>query len=145
VVCTAGFPHSDIIGFAPAHGFPMLFAVCHVLLRLLTPRHPPFAFCSLSHVAETARSLIIFFFQDACVLLRIFFPLPIRFLRYLRPLLWSQMGLSRLELLTFPLSEGRSNHLSYRPHFTSLLTGCCLFCFIVCCRANLLCLLSEVL
>jgi hypothetical protein len=40
----AGFPHSDIAGSLPAHGSPTLFAVYHVLLRLLTPRHPPFAF-----------------------------------------------------------------------------------------------------
>jgi hypothetical protein len=40
----AGFPHSDIAGSVPAHGSPTLFAVYHVLLRLLTPRHPPFAF-----------------------------------------------------------------------------------------------------
>ena len=40
----AGFPHSDIAGSVPAHGSPTLFAVYHVLLRLFTPRHPPFAF-----------------------------------------------------------------------------------------------------
>jgi hypothetical protein len=50
----SGFPHSDISGSSPAHGFPLLFAVCHVLLRLLTPRHPPFAFCRLACHAETA-------------------------------------------------------------------------------------------
>src|SRR5690349_2247920 len=40
----AGFPHSDITGSMPAHGSPMLFAVYHVLRRLLMPGHPPFAF-----------------------------------------------------------------------------------------------------
>ena len=39
----AGFPHSDIAGSPPAHGSPALFAVYHVLRRLLAPRHPPFA------------------------------------------------------------------------------------------------------
>ena len=43
-----GFPHSDILGSSPAHGSPRLFAVYHVLLRLLTPRHPPSALCSFS-------------------------------------------------------------------------------------------------
>ena len=42
-----GFPHSDIAGSLPAHDSPTLFAVYHVLLRLLTPRHPPFAFSRL--------------------------------------------------------------------------------------------------
>ena len=36
-----GFPHSDIPGSSPVHGFPGLFAVSHVLLRHLAPRHPP--------------------------------------------------------------------------------------------------------
>lgn len=40
----AGFPHSDIAGSQPAHGFSALFAVYHVLLRPLSPRHPPSAF-----------------------------------------------------------------------------------------------------
>ena len=36
-----GFPHSDIPGSSPVHGSPRLFAVSHVLLRRLAPRHPP--------------------------------------------------------------------------------------------------------
>ncbi len=39
-----GFPHSDIHGSMPARGSPWLFAACHVLHRLLVPRHPPNAF-----------------------------------------------------------------------------------------------------
>ena len=42
-----GFPHSDIPGSKPACGSPRLFAACHVLLRLLAPRHPPYALSSL--------------------------------------------------------------------------------------------------
>ena len=36
-----GFPHSEIVGSKPARGSPTLFAACHVLHRLLAPRHPP--------------------------------------------------------------------------------------------------------
>ena len=36
-----GFPHSDIAGSKPARSSPTLFAACHVLHRLLAPRHPP--------------------------------------------------------------------------------------------------------
>ena len=43
-----GFPHSDICGSLPYHNSPQLFAVVHVLLRPLTPRHPPYALCSLT-------------------------------------------------------------------------------------------------
>ena len=43
----AGFPHSDIPGSKPACGSPRLIAACHVLHRLLAPRHPPYALSSL--------------------------------------------------------------------------------------------------
>ncbi len=42
-----GFPHSEIPGSKPACGSPRLIAACHVLLRLLAPRHPPYALSSL--------------------------------------------------------------------------------------------------
>jgi hypothetical protein len=43
-----GFPHSEIPGSKPACGSPRLIAACHVLHRLLAPRHPPYALCSLT-------------------------------------------------------------------------------------------------
>ena len=43
-----GFPHSDISGSKPACDSPELFAACHVLHRLLAPRHPPYALSSLT-------------------------------------------------------------------------------------------------
>jgi hypothetical protein len=43
----AGFPHSDIPGSKPACGSPRLIAACHVLHRLLAPRHPLYALSSL--------------------------------------------------------------------------------------------------
>jgi hypothetical protein len=47
-VHSCGFPHSDISGSKPACGSPKLFAACHVLHRLLAPRHPPYALSSLT-------------------------------------------------------------------------------------------------
>jgi hypothetical protein len=44
-----GFPHSDIHGSTPARGSPWLFAACHVLHRLLVPRHPPNALIALEN------------------------------------------------------------------------------------------------
>jgi hypothetical protein len=44
----AGFPHSDIHGSTLESSSPWLFAGFHVLLRLLVPRHPPCALCSLT-------------------------------------------------------------------------------------------------
>src|SRR3954454_8587486 len=43
-----GFPHSDIRGSTIARISPRLFAACHVLHRLLAPRHPPNALLSLA-------------------------------------------------------------------------------------------------
>jgi hypothetical protein len=43
-----GFPHSDIPGSKRACHFPRLIAACHVLHRLLAPRHPPYALRSLT-------------------------------------------------------------------------------------------------
>ncbi len=43
-----GFPHSEISGSTPVCGSPKLIAACHVLHRLLAPRHPPYALSSLT-------------------------------------------------------------------------------------------------
>ena len=44
---TGEFPHSDICGSKLMCSSPQLFAACHVLLRRLVPRHPPYALRSL--------------------------------------------------------------------------------------------------
>ena len=46
--CPAGLPHSDIPGSMDICSSPRLFAACHVLLRLLMPRHSPCALFSLT-------------------------------------------------------------------------------------------------
>src|SRR5580704_15952570 len=51
-----GLPHSDIHGSTPARGSPWLFAACHVLHRLLVPRHPPNALLILDIPMQTLRS-----------------------------------------------------------------------------------------
>src|SRR3954469_7547648 len=43
-----GLPHSDIRGSTIARISPRLFAACHVLHRLLAPRHPPNTLVSLT-------------------------------------------------------------------------------------------------
>ena len=44
----AGLPHSDIPGSMLAYSSPRLLSVNHVLLRLLMPRHPPYALIILT-------------------------------------------------------------------------------------------------
>ena len=43
-----GFPHSEIHGSKLVCSSPWLIAACHVLHRLLVPRHPPNALSSLT-------------------------------------------------------------------------------------------------
>ena len=47
---SVGFPHSDIRGSMDICSSPRLFAAYHVLLRLLVPRHPPYALLRLIFV-----------------------------------------------------------------------------------------------
>ena len=49
----SGFPHSDIHESRPACGYSWLFAAYHVLLRLLMPRHSPYALLSLIFFPKT--------------------------------------------------------------------------------------------
>jgi hypothetical protein len=53
-----GLPHSDIHGSKPARGSPWLFAACHVLHRLLVPRHPPNALIILRSSGQRSVSAI---------------------------------------------------------------------------------------
>jgi hypothetical protein len=53
-----GLPHSDIHGSKPARGSPWLFAACHVLHRLLVPRHPPNALLMLEITGTPMRERI---------------------------------------------------------------------------------------
>ena len=47
--CPAGLPHSEICGSKDICSSPQLIAACHVLLRLLMPRHSPCALYSLTY------------------------------------------------------------------------------------------------
>ena len=47
--CRAGFPHSEIHGSKLMCSSPWLIAACHVLRRLLMPRHSPCALSSLTY------------------------------------------------------------------------------------------------
>ena len=46
--CSGGFPHSEISGSTDICSSPKLIAACHVLRRLLMPRHSPCALSSLT-------------------------------------------------------------------------------------------------
>ena len=50
--CSVVLPHSEISGSRLICSSPKLFAACHVLHRLLMPRHSPCALISLTFVRE---------------------------------------------------------------------------------------------
>ena len=54
------FPHSDICGLLDICSSPQLFAAYHVLLRLLVPRHSPYALCSLTFWLRLNFALLVY-------------------------------------------------------------------------------------
>ena len=56
--CCAGFPHSEISGSTLICSSPKLIAACHVLHRLLMPRHSPCALISLTSHSAKAECMI---------------------------------------------------------------------------------------
>ena len=81
--CSVVLPHSEISGSQLICSSPKLFAACHVLHRLLMPRHSPCALISLTFRFE--RSLILSFgslelcrFNRSC-LTKLYLPLLKKF------------------------------------------------------------------
>jgi hypothetical protein len=62
------FPHSEICGLTAVCAFPQLIAACHVLRRLLVPRHPPCALIYLTLLlALSSHYFVAAFFPLVCV------------------------------------------------------------------------------
>ena len=53
------FPHSEICGSKLICSSPQLIAACHVLLRLLMPRHSPCALISLNFFSNSLTVLFV--------------------------------------------------------------------------------------
>ena len=53
------FPHSEICGSAVICTFPQLIAACHVLLRLLMPRHSPYALFRFNFSCSLSTALVL--------------------------------------------------------------------------------------
>ena len=64
--CSAGFPHSEICGSMLMCSSPQLIAACHVLHRLLMPRHSPCALSSLTSGSQELCRLQIRFIVVLC-------------------------------------------------------------------------------
>ena len=63
--CRSGFPHSEIPGSKPTSGSPRLIAACHVLHRLPSPRHPPYALSSLITTKDLPKILSFYSVESA--------------------------------------------------------------------------------
>ena len=59
--CSSVLPHSEISGSTLICSSPKLIAACHVLLRLLMPRHSP---CAL--ISFTSKRSPVFWFSELC-------------------------------------------------------------------------------
>ena len=105
--CSSGFPHSEIPGSMDICSSPRLIAACHVLRRLLMPRHSP---CALSSLTLS--------------------PLSQRLVREFLVLFENYAGFQRLKLYVTLHPFGccsTINLLVMRFHMTPL---CCLTCFV---------------
>ena len=104
------FPHSDIHGSQNICFSPWLFAAYHVFLRLLVPRHSPYALSSLTFfIFFNPKTLQSFDYKATS-----FSSLPYFIYIFFNVLL---VGSNGIEPSTSCLSGMRSNHLSYEPIF----------------------------
>ena len=67
--CHSGFPHSEISGSMLICSSPKLIAACHVLHRLLMPRHSPCALISLTYRNSILLDMIQFSSLELCRLI----------------------------------------------------------------------------
>ena len=117
------FPHSDIHESMNICFSSWLFAAYHVFLRLLVPRHSPYALSSLTflilklynfHYKATSFFLVYLFssiYFSMCFLCN--FKLHITL--YCLLIIPNMVELRRVELLTSCLQGRRSSQLSYSP------------------------------
>ena len=63
VTAHAGFPHSEICGSMVTCTSPQLIAAYRVLLRLIWPRHPPYALTYLTFVFRFVIAYVLTFFR----------------------------------------------------------------------------------
>ena len=131
------FPHSDIYESMDICSSSQLFAAYHVLLRLLVPRHSPYALCSLTYFIFgfivnkfsmfniVSLSFLAFFFYQFTYFSLYIFQCAFDYLPFLDNLV---VGSNGIEPSTSRLSGVRSNHLSYEPIFQSFLSSSSIFC-----------------
>ena len=119
--CSAGFPHSEICGSKDICSYPQLIAACHVLLRLLMPRHSPCALLSLTSLGSPFELNYMSFFPFEIEFFLPFYGKTHSSFSALFSFQSTMVGLGGLEPPTSRLSGVRSSLLSYKP----ISTGVC--------------------
>ena len=95
--CSCGFPHSEIHGSMRMCRSPWLIAACHVLLRLLMPRHSPCALYSLTYVGRSSLHSVFAASLTACA--KNFISAPSFLLTEPDPLRWAPLRKFRRSFL----------------------------------------------
>ena len=80
-ITSSGFPHSEISGSKAVCASPKLIAACHVLHRLLMPRHSPCALISLTSSPQTSYLSLPCKHESSII--------PLRLLSVQNPLRWA--------------------------------------------------------
>ena len=140
--CPAGLPHSEIPGSMDICSSPRLIAACHVLLRLLMPRHSPCALSSLtcssqsplgsvSALAKTPPAPLLLAFRrklvfgewgtGVTVLLRVVREFLVLFENY--------AGFTKIEIVCHPASFRMLFHNQFASSCFHMTPLCCLTCF----------------
>ena len=118
--CCSGFPHSDICGSKAICASPQLIAACHVLHRLLMPRHSPCALVHLTVLLESYEFFLFFTLNGKTSISHCsVFKIQCHRLAMTYAMKYRLVGLGGLEPPTSRLSGVRSNLLSYRPAFNT--------------------------
>ena len=141
--CPAGLPHSDIPGSMDICSSPRLFAACHVLLRLLMPRHSPCALSSLTCSSQSPLSSVSAFAKTPPAPLLLAFrrklvfgergtgvTVLLRVVREFLVLFENYAGLQRFEIVCHPASFRMLFHNQFASSCFCMTPLCCLTCFV---------------
>ncbi len=116
-----GFPHSESHGSRLACSSPWIFAAYRVFLRLLVPRHSPYALRSLIFLLAFSQCFlpnfknILFLNNTSSCFAFISSLFSFQGTFFTKNITFSVVGSNGLEPSTSRLSGVRSNHLSYEP------------------------------
>ena len=137
--CRSGFPHSEISGSMRMCRSPKLIAACHVLHRLLMPRHSPCALISLTYVGCAVAAC-----EASLAMLRRFAPAILLFRSkpaslgfgssgrtFFSPTFWFSVRIMQVTEVF-----DRSNCSSCYPNSTILFSKQHSRCFTLCCLAS---------